>query len=144
MLILIGLTVIAAGCDSGPKSARGFSLPDGDVAIGQKTFLEMRCNACHEVSGLDLPDTGETKELSVMLGGTVSRLKTYGEWVTCTIHPAHRLATGYPSDEIQIEGRSRMLNYNDAMTVSELIDLVSFLQSHYELREYDMTNYPMY
>jgi hypothetical protein len=35
-----------------------------------------------------------------------------------------------------------MTNYNDAITVSQLIDLVAFLQSHYTLREYDRTFYP--
>ena len=78
------------------------------------------------------------------LGGKVARIKTYGELVTSIINPSHRLAKAYPSDEIQIEGRSRMLNYNDAMTVSELIDLVAFLQPRYEIREYDMTYYPIY
>ena len=37
-----------------------------------------------------------------------------------------------------------MTVYNDVMTVSQLIDIVTFLQSHYELRPYEPTPYPDY
>ena len=35
-------------------------------------------------------------------------------------------------------------NFNDVMTVTELTDLVAFLQSNYKLLEYEPTDYPMY
>ena len=37
-----------------------------------------------------------------------------------------------------------MRNYNDTLTVNELVDLVAFLQSRYELVAYDTSDYPMY
>jgi hypothetical protein len=37
-----------------------------------------------------------------------------------------------------------MTVYNDVMTVSQLIDIVAFLQAHYELRPYEPTPYPDY
>ena len=134
---------LAVGCDTGPKSARGFSLPDGNVESGQAVFLDFKCNACHSISGADLPVV-EEPELNVALGGEVARIKTYGELVTSIINPSHKLARGYSSADDQTEGTSNMKNYNDVMTVSELIDLVAFLQSHYELRPYEPTYYPPY
>ena len=84
-------------------------------------------------------------ELSIVLGGEVARLKTYGELVTSIINPSHRIARGYPADVVQADGQSKMKNYNDVMTVSQLIDLVAFLQSHYSLIEYEPTEYaPFY
>jgi hypothetical protein len=37
-----------------------------------------------------------------------------------------------------------MTVYNDVMTVTQLINLVTFLQEHYELRPYQPTTYPEY
>ena len=44
----------------------------------------------------------------------------------------------------RIDGVSRMRNYNDVMTVDELINLVAFLQAQYELTDYDRTYYYPY
>jgi len=142
MLIVISLLVTASGCDRGPKSAKGFTLPDGDAKQGEQTFVELKCHACHTVSGVKLPE--EETELSIGLGGEVARIKTYGELVTSIINPTHQVAKSYPSDVVESDGQSKMKNYNDAMTVSQLIDLVAFLQSHYKLREYEPTDYPIY
>jgi hypothetical protein len=43
------------------------------------------------------------------------------------------LARDYPEEEVALDGRSRMTVYNDVMTVQQLIDLVAFLQSHYQV-----------
>ena len=74
----------------------------------------------------------------------MARIKTYGELVTSIINPSHRLAKGYAEANVAMEGKSNMTVYNDVMTVRELIDLVAFLQSHYELRVYDHTVYSPY
>jgi sulfur-oxidizing protein SoxX len=37
-----------------------------------------------------------------------------------------------------------MTIYNDVMTVTELVNLVTFLQSNYELVPYQRTNYQFY
>lgn len=69
----------------------------------------------------------------VILGGEVRKVRTYGQLVTAVINPSHDLATGYPKDLVQEEGASRMTDFNDVMTVQQLIDLVAFLQSRYEV-----------
>ena len=82
--------------------------------------------------------------MSIALGGEVERIDTYGELVTSIINPSHRLAKGYPIDAVSVDGKSKMRNYNDVMTVTQLNDLVMFLQSKYKLHEYELTDYPMY
>lgn len=140
------LAAMLSGCDDGGiKSPRGFSLPDGDAEKGRLVYAELKCNACHTLSGEEFAgDENEPQVLSVALGGEVTRIKTYGELVTSIINPSHRLAKGDASDVIAIDGESRMTSYNDVMTVRQLIDLVAFLQSRYKLERYDPSEYPVY
>jgi len=143
-LVLIFCAVMLSGCDSGPKSSIGFSLPDGDVEHGKAVFQTLQCNACHTIDGVEQLASDGEPAISVKLGGKVNRVTTYGKLVTSIINPSHRFAKGYSLDEVQSDGVSKMRNYNDTMTVSQLIHLVTFLQSKYKLEEYPHTNYPMY
>lgn len=130
------------GCDTGPKSPRGFSLPDGDVTAGQTVFVELDCVGCHTVKGTELGAPAGGRAIEVELGGKVHRVRTYGELVTAIIHPSHDLAKGYDPAEVSRDGESLMSSKNDVMTVQQLIDLVAFLQSTYE--EYLPKDYDPY
>jgi len=145
-LLTIAILSVTAfvGCDAGPQSGRGFSLPKGDVQRGKAAFLEFQCNACHSVPGIEQLASDDEKRISVALGGEVKHVQTYGELVTSIINPSHRLAKGYPDEQIEEGGKSKMRNYNDVMTVSQLIDLVDFLQSKYTLEPYEPTDYEVY
>lgn len=127
------LMLLTAAC-TGPKSGAGLRLPDGDVQRGKAAFLELKCNTCHTVAGTEIPSPG--KEYAyvrvVALGGEVRQVKTYGALVTSIINPSHSLAPGYPKELITKGNESAMANFNDTMTVRQLIDLVAFLQSRYE------------
>ncbi|NQV27329.1 MAG: c-type cytochrome [Rhodopirellula sp.] len=148
---LMNVTVLGAlfamGCAPTPQSGRGFTLPDGDVERGQAVFAELQCHACHQVNGLEFPVAENATDMAVRLGGKVDRIQTYGELVTSIINPSHKVAKGYAKEDVtkDDEGKeSRMLNYNEVMTVQQLIDLVKFLQSHYELKPHEPTAYPTY
>lgn len=140
LLCLVSLIVVGCG---GPKSGRGFTLPSGDSSVGKQVFVDMKCAACHSVTGVERPERieGEPPEVTVPIGGQVSRIKTYGELVTSIINPSHRLASGHPPDKVAQDGKSTMKNYNEVLTVQQLIDLVAFLQSKYELIPYEPTDY---
>ena len=64
-----------------------------------------------------------------------SRVRTYGELVTSIINPSHRLAPGYDPAYVTTGGESIMTlaNINAVMTVQQLIDVVAFLQSRYDV-----------
>ena len=134
-----------SGCTTPPKSGKGFTLPVGNAQAGKADYVSLQCNACHTISGIDqISAAGGKPEMSIALGGEVERIDTYGELVTSIINPSHRLAKGYPIDAVSVDGKSKMRNYNDVMTVTQLNDLVMFLQSKYKLHEYELTDYPMY
>ncbi len=141
-VLVIGLTVLMTGCTPEPESGRGFTLPAGDAAEGKATFIKHNCQRCHTVAGVTRPETGN--QMDVSLGGEVSRISTYGELVTSVINPSHKLARGLPQEDVADDGESKMQNYNDVLTVTELIDLVAFLQSKYTLRPWEQTPYPLY
>jgi L-cysteine S-thiosulfotransferase len=130
---LVLLTMFASACND-PKSSAGFRLPDGDVERGKAAFLELKCHTCHTVDGTDIPTPSKDYAYVrvVVLGGEVRQVKTYGELVTSIINPSHSLAPGYPKELITKGNQSAMANFNDTMTIRQLIDLVAFLQSRYK------------
>jgi hypothetical protein len=138
---LLCFIVCLIGCASGDNA---FTLPPGDAERGREAFVGFRCYDCHRVNGVDLPVGEEPDQVMVDLGGEVERLKDYGDVVTAIINPSHRLAKGYTPSLVADDGKSRMTIYNDVMTVSQLVDIVAFLQAHYKLRPYEPTPYPDY
>ena len=133
LLALATATLLTAcfACGSGQKSASGFRLPDGDVERGKATFLELKCNECHTFAKMDLPRP-ENPAVTVVLGGEEPIIRTDGELMTSIINPSHKLAWGYPKEQIQQDGKSRMRDYSDVMTVRQVIDLVAFLHSQHK------------
>ena len=93
----------------------------------------MQCNQCHTVYGEELPEIPFADPPYVVLGGPVSRVKTYGQLITGIINPSHELAEGYAAEQVSENGESNMYDYNGYMTVQELIDIVMFLQPHYDV-----------
>jgi len=133
LTLLLTCVLVLSGCDEDrTMSERGFRLPEGDAMAGRETFLYMHCNQCHTIKGEELP-TIPGFEPFVELGGSVTRVKTYGELVTAIINPSHKLAEGYAEDLVSEDGKSKMYVYNGFMTVQELTDLVMFLQPHYDV-----------
>lgn len=132
------------GCDGGPSSPRGFSLPVGDAVQGEIVFKEFKCLACHRLEGYE--EEGLTKEFErlIILGGESTRIVTYAELVTSIINPSHKISGVYKTEYVNADGSSKMRNYNDVMTVQQLIDVVAFLQPKYKLKPYEHTNYKRY
>jgi mono/diheme cytochrome c family protein len=121
-----------SSCSPPEKSSSGFRLPEGDIDAGKAAFLELQCNACHQVKGLDLPGPVAEPPVPVAIGGSVDYQPTDGKFVTSVINPSHKLAPGFPKQHVESGGISRMADYSDVMTVHQLVDLVAFLHSRYE------------
>jgi hypothetical protein len=140
---MTSLTVLS-GCEADRMSEKGFSLPPGDAAQGRDAFVYLHCYECHTIQNERFPVVTGSEAPFVDLGGKVSSVKTYGELVTAIINPSHKLAAGYPVDDVSSNGTSRMPVYNRFMTVQELIDIVMYLQPHYEVfvPPYDYRVYP--
>lgn len=139
----MGFTPILASCER-PQSA-GFTLPEGDAERGKETFMDLGCTFCHTVDGVeglraDMPEPART----IVLGGEKSRVYTYGELVTSIINPSHKISQPELGDVVDVGGTSQMVVYNDIMTVTEMTDLVTFLEANYSLEPYRPSAYPAY
>lgn len=143
ILVLSALAGLTA-CEADRMSEKGFSLPEGNALNGKEAFVYMHCHECHTVVGEQFPVIPLADPPFVQLGGKVTRVKTYGELVTAIINPSHKLAKGYPLDVVTNDGQSKMPVYNGYMTVQELIDIVAFLQPHYDVYvpQYEYRIYP--
>ena len=134
--IAIAFVVGLVSCGDSKTSARGFRLPDGDIESGQQAFVALGCHRCHGVSGVELPKFDGDAPLEMMLGGEVQKVKTHGQLVTSIINPDHVVSKSYldmlPKEERrEAKADSPMPSAGDRMTVTQMIDIVAFLQSHY-------------
>jgi putative copper export protein/mono/diheme cytochrome c family protein len=100
-----------------------FAPPPGNAARGREVFARLGCFACHAVEGESFPPSS----------GIGPDLTDVGEH-----HPAgYILESILNPDAVIVEGpghtgpdgRSRMPDYRDQLTVGELIDLVAYLES---------------
>jgi cytochrome c2 len=145
LIPLLVLSFLLASCDIGPNSGRGFSLPEGNVDKGRTTFVELECNACHSVGDIERVAGTQGPDIDVKLGGQVNTVKTYGDLVTSIINPSHKTSWRYVNRNIAAEGEElKMIVYNEIMTVQQLVDLVTYLESNYEIVPANRTEYVRY
>lgn len=119
------LVAVLIGC-----TKQEFKLPLGNVEAGRANFILLQCDQCHSVEGIQV---NQDQLMNVRLGGKTTRVKSYADLVTSIIYPSHVLSRGANPETMTEDGMSKMRNYNDQMTVEELIDLVTFLESKYEI-----------
>jgi hypothetical protein len=138
-ILVVALSL--AACEG--RETPGFSLPAGDEDAGSRAFVDLACNDCHAIAGRD-DLRADQPSMTVPLGGPTSRIRTYSELVTSIINPSHRIAEAYQGEPFSAEGVSRMRSYNQVMTVQQLTDLTTFLESEYVLVPYPLTPYQRY
>lgn len=133
-----------AACQGPISSDSAIVLPEGNADRGRDAFVALECTACHTVEGVDLPPPADAGPVSYALGGEVTRIRSYGELVTSVANPTHRLARSFRQEELTQGGESLMPALNDVMSVTQLTDIVAFLQEHYEIKPRPTYRYPVY
>lgn len=142
--LALGATLSIAGACQ-PSASAAFSFPEGDAEAGAQTFVDLGCISCHSVTGAPaVRDTIREAERTIPLGGEQTRVYTYGELVTSIVNPSHKISQERLGTMVQSDGQTNMVNYNDVMTVTQLTDLVTFLEEHYTLKPFERTDYIPY
>jgi len=138
--ILAAVMVLAVSCakETGRHHAEGeqhgtpkgwkFTLTTGNPAEGRKVFVELQCYKCHEVKGEHFPDvTQEDKgvgpELAHMAG--MHPVEFFAESIVnpnAVIDDDAR-ERGY----VGADGKSKMPDYSDVVSVKQLADLATYL-----------------
>jgi mono/diheme cytochrome c family protein len=123
--------ILLTGCGNPRESAKGFKLPDGNAEAGKTVYAAMNCKTCHSIRGVS-DDAAPVGVKTLKLGGLTTKLPTDGYLVTAIINPSHDIKKQAGIESTLPSGESRMINFNDALTVRQLIDLVSYLQTIHE------------
>ena len=127
-------SLLITACAEKTEPVKNFVLPEGDVVAGQHVFESVGCRFCHSIANLDLPAFHSAQVLDIQLGGEVYKVQSYGELLTSVVNPEHKKSAKHlkklPEEGKQLE--SPMPDFNDVMTVRQLIDLTAFLHSRYE------------
>jgi hypothetical protein len=103
-----------------------FTLPSGDPAAGRKVFIELECFKCHAVKGESFPAaTGkQADEVGPDLTGMGGNHPA--EYFAESILNPNRILVEGPG-YIGPDGKSRMPEYLESMTLREWVDLVAYL-----------------
>ena len=134
-------TMTLIGCATEPVTTQAFRFPilKGNIDHGKQSFVELGCNQCHTVNGVTLPAYPGEMPVNFELGGGIWYVKSYAGLVTSIINPNHIISREY-LDKIQRSSRrgfSSPMPFRGDMTVTQLIDIVTFLNSRYVLlRDY--------
>ncbi|RBP51179.1 c-type cytochrome [Arenicella xantha] len=141
-LILLFLSVLLGACVA-PAYNRyevRFPVTDQSVANGEQAFVDLQCIRCHTVRDYPLPSYAGERPFTVELGGVILNAKTRADLATSIMNPDHRLSERY-LDQLTSEQRrevrqsasqqSPMHAMTKGMTVTQLVDLIAFLDSRY-------------
>ncbi|MGQ4807207.1 hypothetical protein NKDENANG_00551 [Candidatus Entotheonellaceae bacterium PAL068K] len=105
-----------------------FTLPAGNSEAGRQVFIEMKCYTCHEVTGETFP--AHKRGIGDPVGPNLTDMGMH--------HPAAYFAETIVNPNAVVilgegytgpDGLSRMPEYNDTLTIAQLIDLVAYLKS---------------
>ena len=131
---VVAASLLIIACSEKTEPVKNFVLPEGNVAAGQQVFETVGCRFCHSIANLDLPAFHADQVLDIQLGGEVYKVQSYGELLTSVVNPEHKKLAKHLK-QLPEEGKgldSPMPDFNDVMTVRQLIDLTTFLHSRYE------------
>ena len=116
--------------EHGMSASWKFTLPQGDPVEGRKMFAQLECYKCHGVKGETFPavaaaEKGVGPELSQMAG--MHPVEFFAESVmnpNAVIDPDAK-KKGYLGDD----GKSKMPDYSDSLTVKQIVDVAAYLVS---------------
>lgn len=142
LVAALAMAALVTGCSYSPLFA--FPIDGGDAAAGRQAFLDHQCHRCHSVAGVNLPPLAGAGPPILELGGETTEVKTYAELMTSIINPSHVISQRY-RDQLRLDAtvplESPMPTPNiDTMTVRQLLDIVTFLDSRYQLVEGYLTD----
>ena len=137
VVAVLSLAMVAAGCAYSPIF--GFPIEEGDIDAGRQAFIDHQCHQCHSVAGVRMPELAGASPPILELGGATTSVKTYAEIMTSIINPNHRISERY-REQLLLRGivpsSSPMpMPHVETMTVRQLIDVVAYLDSRYQLIE---------
>lgn len=136
-LIIVALAVSMSACFTTRKGGRGLHLPDGDPEQGRADFVALACVYCHSVAGdRSVPPPTVDPPVPVIIGGKYTYGPSDGMLITSIVDPSYNLGPRHRRQLTTTGTISRMQSFGDVMTVTQLIDIVAYIQSCYDLTQH--------
>lgn len=107
-------------------STEEIKLPKGDPAAGKDVFNEAGCWACHEAPGFEGGKDDEQIGPNLTNIADIQNTRYLFESI---IHPNAVIVGGAGSGHVGPDGKSQMPEFRDLLTVGQVLDLVSFLET---------------
>jgi mono/diheme cytochrome c family protein len=127
-LTLFLIATISACAEKAPEQPylpRSNFLSSGDPIAGKRTFLELKCQACHRVAGDDF-DLQVQGTAGPQLG-SAQAAQSADAVASSIAAPGHTISRE-PGAWQRPDGPG-MKDYSRVMTVRQLIDLISYIRS---------------
>jgi len=128
------IVLLLSACSEQNRPVKGFVLPPGNVEAGKQVFIKYGCFQCHTLPSVTFPEREPNPPITLEIGGKVYRVRNYGELLDAVVSPNHIISPKYRmmlEKDQRRDAKSPMPNYNEKLTVAELVDLVAFLHSQY-------------
>lgn len=107
--------------------------PLGDATKGKSLFESKLCSRCHTVEGAKFPEYDLPAIDFIHLAGENNRGWNRDIYATQIMDPQHLISPDHQKAMLRIGDRlaaenSPMLDYNQSLTMGDLVDLVTFLE----------------
>jgi hypothetical protein len=138
VFVVVGVALLGSLGGCATNSLFGFPVEQGDINAGRQAFIDHRCHQCHSIANERLPPLAGAERPILELGGPTTLVRSYADLTTSIINPDHTISERYRDQQlllntqIPLETPMPMPNI-DTMTVRQLIDIVAFLDSKYEV-----------
>lgn len=133
-IIIILASTLLFGCGQGADSQAGVNLPYGVMGRGKAVFKKYQCLACHSIEGYEDNAVPIRLDPPINFCSKSSKLNTYSQRVNLLVNPSHNI-TQQAANAAAVTSNGdipQMENFNNLMTVTELTDVVAFLQHAYD------------
>lgn len=135
LLLSAAVTIVLAGVVAQEPAFSGAGVfPAGKAEAGRNLFIEKGCHQCHSAGSTKLPAVDLAPRLVIELGGDLHAKWTRDDYARSILEPNHLVSEDYRiamirlGDHFKAEN-SPMPTFAEVLRVSELIDLVTFLDS---------------
>ncbi len=133
-LLSLALLGLASSLTADTPADHETIVPPGDALAGKSLFTAKGCYQCHNAGETKLPKVDLEPRLVIELGGDLHRDWTRDDYAKAIMNPQHVVAEDYRiammrvGDHVKAEN-SPMPEFIDLLTLSDLINLTSFLDS---------------
>ncbi|MBI4481410.1 MAG: c-type cytochrome [Acidobacteria bacterium] len=107
------------------QATEAFKLPPGDAIMGKRDFVQLKCYQCHTIEGVQFP-AADVGGIGPDLTG-IGAIQSASYLAESILDPSAVVVAG--QGFAGEDGRSKMPEYHDVMTLRQMLDVTAYLLS---------------